>query len=494
MDLGDALAWLDRHQNLERMLADTKTATPDPARMRNLADVLGNPERSAPAVHVTGTNGKTSTSRAVTALLMAKGLSVGTFTSPHLERINERLTFNDIPISDGELAVLLSDLAGIEPLLTSPTPPSWFELLTAAALRWFADRPVDVMVVEVGLGGRWDATNVVDGDVAVVTNVGLDHTEFLGPTRADIAGEKAGIVKPGSTLVLGETDPDLYPIFEAESPAALWWAGRDYVVTRNDLAVGGRVLDVRTPGATYEGVWLDLHGGHQAHNFAAALVAVEAFFGVPVEEALVREAAALLRSPGRLEVVGRRPLVVLDGAKNLEGARAAASAVATDFGGPDLAGSAGGRGVGAGRPGAAGAPGATGSAGAGGGGAGGGEADAGGAGAGLAPRVRAEILVVGMLAGKDPAEMLRALGAERARLVVTCPPPSPRAVPAGVVADAARGLEVAGLEVVAVDSVADALDVALAHAGPDDLVLVAGSLYVVGAARAALAGRLPAPR
>jgi dihydrofolate synthase/folylpolyglutamate synthase len=493
MDLGDALAWLDRHQNLERMLADARTATPDPERMRRLVDVLGHPESSAPVIQITGTNGKTSTARGVTSLLMAKGLSVGTFTSPHLERINERITFNAEPIPDGELAVVLSDLAGLEPLLGDQRP-TWFELLTAAALRWFADKPVDVMVLEVGLGGRWDATNVADADVAVITNIGLDHLEFLGPTRADVAGEKAGIIKPGTTLVLGETAPELLPIFEAEHPDGLLWAGRDYEVTRNDLAVGGRVLDIRTLASHYDGVWLDLHGRHQVDNFAAALVAVEAFFDAPIETRLVREAAATLRSPGRLEIVGRHPLVVLDGAKNLEGARAAALAVAEELG---------------------------------------------------VETVTSRILVVGMLAGKDPAEMLHALDAETARVIVTCPPPSPRAQPASIVADAARHLVEArgggvggdGVEpgaggdpvvpgaggdrvvpgaggdrvlpgaggdrvvpgaggppeIIEAETVADALDVAFGAAGPDDLVLVTGSLYVVGAARAVLrSGRFSA--
>jgi dihydrofolate synthase/folylpolyglutamate synthase len=474
MTLGDALAWLDRHQNLERMLASSTTPRPDPARMRRFMDVLGNPETAAPAIHVTGTNGKTSTSRAVTALLTTKGLSVGTYTSPHLERINERLSLNGTPISDGELAQVLSDLAGLEPLVSGPSdqPLSWFELLTAAALRWFADRAVDVMVIEVGIGGRWDATNVVDAGVAVVTNVGLDHTEFLGPTRADVAGEKAGIAKPGATLVLGEQDPLLYPIFASEGPEVLWWAGRDYAVTRNDLAVGGRALDLRTPGAEYEGVWLDLHGRHQADNFAAGLVAVEAFFGAPVEDGLVREAAGSLRSPGRLEIVSRRPLVVLDGAKNLEGARAAATAIASDFGLPPFDSGVAPFDSGVAPFGAGPSPGGT-----------------------VSPPAKPEpgslIVVFGMLAGKDPTEMLVALGADHARLIVACPPPSPRAVPASVIVEAARGLHLPGLDVWEAESVPEAVELALGAAGPDDLVLVAGSLYVVGAARAVFAGHLP---
>ena len=314
------------------MLADVRRPPPDLERMRRLVDVLGHPEATAPAIHVTGTNGKTSTARCLTALLMAKGLRVGTFTSPHLERINERIVADGEPISDSDLARVLTDLAGIEPLLGAGSRLTWFEILTGAALRWFADRPVDVAVFEVGLGGRWDATNVVDAGVAVVTNVGLDHVEFLGPTRADVAGEKAGIVKAGATLILGEPDPALRPIFEREQPAALWWTDRDYRCSRNELAVGGRVLDLETPQARYQDVWLDLHGGYQGANFAAAVTAAEAFFGSPIDDGVVREAAATVRSPGRLEIVGREPLVVLDGAKNLEGAEQASAAVAEEFG------------------------------------------------------------------------------------------------------------------------------------------------------------------
>ncbi len=415
------------------MLADVRLAVPTLDRMRKLVDVLGHPETAAPVIHVTGTNGKTSTARCLTSLLSAKGLRVGTFTSPHLEVINERIMADGQAISDADLASVLGELADIEPLLGEDVRMTWFELLTAAAFVWFADRPVDVVVVEVGMGGRWDATNVVNADVAVITNIGLDHVEFLGPTRSDVAAEKAGIVKPASSLILGETDPELRPIFEAEHSASLWVADRDYACYGNDLAVGGRVLDIRTPGATYEDVWLDLHGSHQGHNFAAALAAAEAFFGSPLDDKLVREAAGTVRSPGRLEIVRRDPLVVLDGAKNLEGAAAAAAAVEEEFGAS-----------------------------------------------------RSEILVVGMLKGKDASQMLEALDASRARLVVTCPAPSPRTQEASVVASAARSL---GCEAIEAESVAEALEIALEAAEEEDLVLVTGSLYVVGAARAALAAR-----
>jgi dihydrofolate synthase/folylpolyglutamate synthase len=430
--LGDALAWLDGHQNLERMLADTRLSVPDLSRMQRLMDLMGDPQRACPVIHLTGTNGKTSTARALSAILTAKGLSVGVFTSPHLERINERLTVGDQPIEDDELAELLTSLSGLERMLGPDVHLTWFEVVTAAAYRWFADRPVDVAVVEVGLGGRWDATNVADGEVVIVTNVGLDHVEFLGPTLADVAAEKAGIIKPDSSLVLSETSPDLTPIFEAQGPERVWLRGRDFDIEANELAVGGRLLRLRTPGALYEDLFLALHGSHQADNFLDALVAAEAFFDAPVENDLVAEAAMTVRSPGRLEVVGRRPLVVLDGAKNVPGALAAAAAVDEEW-----------------------------------------------------SEVRSRVLVVGMLRGrgKDPEEMLRALDAAKARLVVACPAPSPRTVPPDELAAAA---ELIGVPAQVADSVDEALDQALAAADPEDLILVTGSLYVVGAARTAL--------
>jgi dihydrofolate synthase/folylpolyglutamate synthase len=431
MELGDALAWLDRHQNLERMLADSRQALPDPTRMQRFAHVLGDPQTAAPVIHLTGTNGKTSTARALTTLLMAKGLTVGTFTSPHLERINERIMTNGEAIADAELAQLLSEIADIEPLLGPDVHLTWFEIITGAAFRWFADRPVDASVIEVGLGGRWDATNVANGIVAVVTNIGLDHTEFLGPRLEDVAKEKAGIIKPDSTLVLSETRPELVEIFAAEGPERLWLRGRDFDVEGNDLAVNGRMLTLRTPGAVYEDVFLALHGRHQADNFIDALVAAEAFFDAPLEADLVTEAAGKIRSPGRLEVVGRHPLILLDGAKNVPGAQSAAAAINEEFG------------------------------------------DA-----------TSRVLVVGMLRGKDPDDMLQALEAGKARLVIACPPPSPRAMAPEEVAAAANRLGVA-TEITA--SVAEAVLLARQAAGPDDLILVTGSLYVVGAARAAFA-------
>lgn len=395
--------------------------------MRHLCHVLGDPQAAQPTVHVTGTNGKGSVARMVTALIGHHDLQVGTFTSPHLEAINERISRNGIAIADDDLAGVLDDLAGLEPLLAER--PSYFELLAAAAFRWFAEEAVGAAVVEVGLLGRWDATNVVDGAVAVLTNVGLDHTDGVGDWRRRVAEEKAGIVKPGATFVLGEVDPDLEPVWAATPAAATWRRDVDFGCTANRLAVGGRVLDLRTPGGTYEDVFVPLHGAHQGDNAAVALAAAEAFFDRPLDPGLVAEAFATVRSPGRFEVVGRDPLVILDGAHNPSGAEAAAATLDEGFT------TTGGR-----------------------------------------------RLVLGVLAGRDPHELVALLGAGEADEVRCCTPDSPRALPAEALAEVVAGL---GGSPVVVPDVAEAVRGAVAGAAPDDVVLVAGSLYTVGAARTA---------
>ncbi len=395
--------------------------------MRELCRVLGDPQHAQPTVHVTGTNGKGSVARMVTRLIGAHDLPVGTYLSPHLERINERISRNGEPIGDDQLATVLSDLASIEPLLEHR--PSYFELLTAAAFRWFADEAVAAAVVEVGLLGRWDATNVVDGLVAVLTNVGRDHTDGAEGWRRRIAEEKAGIVKPGSTFVVGETSEELRPIFEATPAAARWYRDREFGCVDNRLAVGGRLVSLRTPGGVYDDVFLPLHGEHQGDNAAVALAAAEAFFDRPLDDALVREAFASVENPGRFEVLRHDPLVILDGAHNPDGARAAATTLDEGF---TVAGD--------------------------------------------------RRLVVGTLTGRDPEELLRVLGADRAAEVVCCTPDSPRALPAKDLADLVRQL---GGSPRVVEGVGDALAAALEHAADDDVVLVTGSLYTVGAARAA---------
>lgn len=395
--------------------------------MRELCHVLGDPQDHQPTVHITGTNGKGSVARLLSALLGVHDLTVGTYTSPHLEVINERITRNGHPISDDDLAAVLTDLARVESLLQHQ--PSYFELLTAAAFRWFSDEALQAAIVEVGLLGRWDATNVVDGVVAVLTNVGHDHTDGQGDWRRRIAEEKVGIVKPGAVFVLGETDPALQDVFDAAPAGEVWRRDSDFACTTNRLAVGGRFLDLRTPGATYDEVFLALHGAHQGENASLALAAAEAFFGRALDADLVAEAFASVRNPGRFEVVQRDPLLILDGAHNPEGAQAAAEALAEGFV--------------------------------------------------VTGQLR---LVVGVLEGRDPAELLETLDAASAAQVVCCTPDSPRALPAGALAEVVAAL---GGEARVIPDVGAALDAALLDADPDDAVLVTGSLYTVGAARSA---------
>ena len=422
------MRWLDQHIDLEKNKAIAgRVEGLKLDGMRALCDVLGDPQDGQPTIHLTGTNGKGSVARIVTSLLGAHDLTVGTYTSPHLERINERISRNGEPIADEALAKLLTDLAGVESLLDRQ--PSYFELLTAAAFRWFSDEAVAAAVVEVGLLGRWDSTNVVDGLVAVLTNVGHDHTDGQGDWRRRIAEEKAGIVKEGATFVLGETDPALADVFAATPAAEVWRRDVDFACVENRLAVGGRLLDLRTPGASYDEVFLSLHGPHQGENAAVAVAAAEAFFGRPLEPGLVAEALGSVRNPGRFEVVQHEPLLILDGAHNRDGAIAAAEALAEGF-----------------------------------------------------KVTGVTHMVIGVLDGRDPAEVLDILDAEDAATVVCCTPDSPRALPA---ADLAALVTRAGGRPIVVDDIADALQLALERADPDDLVLVTGSLYTVGDARAA---------
>jgi dihydrofolate synthase / folylpolyglutamate synthase len=310
--------------------------------------------------------------------------------------------------------------------------PTWFEIMTAAGYHWFSDLGVQVGVAEVGLGGLWDATNAADAEVAVVTNVSIDHVEYLGSSRETIATEKAGIIKRGATLVLGESDPGLHGIFLERDPGRVLRTDVDFGVCRNDPAYGGRAIDLRTPLAEYDDLYLPVHGAFQAANAAIALTAAETFFGEPFPADLVAEALATFRCPGRLEVVGHEPLVILDGAHNAAGAEALVQALEEEF-----------------------PPG---------------------------PRT----LVVGLMREKDPTVMLPALGATDAEWVFTCPPPSPRAMPPHELADAALELGVDTGRVEAVGTVEEAVARALVVTPPEGQVIVAGSLYLVGAARSAL--------
>jgi dihydrofolate synthase/folylpolyglutamate synthase len=417
-------------------------------RIRAFTELLGDPQRAYPVIHLTGTNGKTSTGRMIDTLLRAHDLRTGRFTSPHLERLNERITIDGEPLTDEEFVRAFNDVAPYTHLVDSqqPHPLSFFETIVGMAYAAFADAPVDVAVVEVGLGGLWDATNVADGAVAVVTPIGVDHAHLLGGTVELIAAEKAGIIKPGATAVLTEQLPGPAEILLrrcAEVGATPVREGIEFEVVSRVPAVGGQVVTLRGLRATYDEVFLPLYGAHQAQNAVAALVAVEAFLGdQPLDDAVVREAFARATSPGRLEVVRRSPMILLDAAHNPHGAQAAAAALEDSFAFSPLIG------------------------------------------------------VIGVMADKEYEGVLAAFEPQLAHVVCT-QNSTARALPAAELAVTAR--EVFGEDRVTVaPRLADAIDEAttLAEAGEafgssigSGAVLVTGSVVTVGEARAMLRRR-----
>ena len=399
-------------------------------RMRGLVEVLGDPQSSAPMIHVTGTNGKGSTARMISALLVEHGLSVGTYASPHLESITERIRRNAEPISERDFAEVVAEIAVVDSLF--PEPPSYFDLLTATAYSWFAREAVDVMVVEVGMLGRYDSTNVGRADVAVITNIARDHTDGHGDWRRAIAEEKAGIIEDRSAVIVGETDPALVEVFRSEGGALHWVRDEHFGVLDQRVAFGGRQVDLYTPNGQLPGLFLPVHGAHQADNAAVAHAAVEAFFGRRTDEETAALAFRTVELPGRFEVVSRQPLVVLDGAHNVAGAAAVTATVAEEFT------------IGGGTT-----------------------------------------VVLGMLSRPDLADVVdRFLGLGPRRVVCTRPD-SVRAVdPVELRTLVAR--RAPDVDVVVVPDVDQAVDRAVGAALDDDAVFVTGSLYTVGAARGAL--------
>ncbi|KPC58949.1 bifunctional tetrahydrofolate synthase/dihydrofolate synthase [Streptomyces chattanoogensis] len=316
---------------------------PSVQRIMALMDILGSPQRAYPSIHITGTNGKTSTARMIEALLGAFELRTGRYTSPHIQSVTERISLDGAPISAERFIEAYQDIAPYLEMVDAQQEYrlSFFEVLTAMAFATFADAPVDVAVVEVGMGGTWDATNVIDGDVAVITPISLDHTDRLGESPEQIAGEKSGIIKKDATVVLAQQPVDAASVMlkrAVEVDATVAREGMEFGVLSREVAVGGQMLTLRGLGGEYPEVFLPLYGAHQAHNAAVALAAVEAFFGVGSDHArtldidTIRSAFAAVSSPGRMEVVRRSPTVVLDAAHNPAGAQAAAEAVTEAFG------------------------------------------------------------------------------------------------------------------------------------------------------------------
>ena len=417
-------------------------------RILAFTELLGDPQAAYPVIHLTGTNGKTSTSRMIDTLLRALDLRTGRFTSPHVERMTERISVDGAPLSDEEFVAAFNDVAPYTHLVdgSQEHPLSFFETVVGMAYARFAEAPVDVAVVEVGMGGSWDATNVADAAVAVVLPIAVDHAKYLGDTPADIAIEKAGIIKPGSVAVLAEQTPDVATVLlarAAEVGATVAREGMEFGVVARTPAVGGQVVSLQGLRARYDEVFLPLYGAHQAQNAAIALAAVEAFLSdQPLDDDVVRAAFAEVTSPGRLEIIRRSPTVLLDAAHNPHGAEALAAALDDSFVFSPLIG------------------------------------------------------VIGVMGDKDAEGLLAALEPNLAHVVCT-QNSTARAMPAEQLAVTAR--EIYGDHRVTVEPrLADAIDqaAALAEAGEavgesigSGAVLVTGSVVTVGEARTMLKGR-----
>jgi dihydrofolate synthase/folylpolyglutamate synthase len=433
---------IPRHADATEMLAALEARqpgrmVPDIERILLLAELLGRPDQAYPSIQVSGTNGKTSTSRMIAALLGALGLTAGTYTSPHLQDVRERFRIAADPLSEEALVARLSELAPYlaEVDARSSEPVTYFETLTAAAFAAFADHPVDVGVFEVGMGGTWDATNLVRGEVAVLQTVAVDHP-VLGSTPEEIAREKVGIIKEGAHVVSAEQRPGVLAQIEAAVTAhgeRLVVEGRDFGIDDRRVAVGGQDLDLSGVTGAHEEVYVPLHGPHQAHNAAVALATVEAFLGFEggIDTEVVREAFAAVRVPGRCEVVPRgdqRASVVLDGAHNPAGMEALALTLRSAF------------------------------------------------------AFRHRVAVLGLLADKDIAGVVAALSPVVEHVVVT-EVDSPRAADVDEVAEA-LGAAKRSYEVE--EDLAEAIGLAEGLTGPGDGICVTGSLVLVGAARTLL--------
>jgi dihydrofolate synthase / folylpolyglutamate synthase len=414
-------------------------------RIAAFLDLLGNPQTAYPVIHLTGTNGKTSTSRMIDTLLRALELRTGRFTSPHVERMTERISVDGEPLTDEEFVAAFNDVAPYTHLVDAESdhPLSFFETVVAMAYARFAEAPVDVAVVEVGMGGTWDATNVADGAVAVVLPVAVDHTRYLGSSPAEIAVEKAGIIKDGAVAVLAQQEPDVAAVLMeriAEVGATVVREGTEFGVVSRTPAVGGQVLSLQGLRGRYDDLFLPLYGAHQAENAAVALAAVESFVGgrEPLDDELVRAAFAQVSSPGRLEIVRTGPTILLDAAHNPHGAEATAAALEDSFTLDPLIG------------------------------------------------------VLGVMADKDAEALLAAFEPHLSHIVCT-QNSTERALPAAELA--AVAVEVYGEDRVTVEPrLADAIDLAvsLAESGSSGAsisaggVLVTGSVVTVGEARAML--------
>lgn len=424
MNYEQAIAYVERHIGLG--------GEPGLDRIEDLLDLMGSPHEGYPIIHVAGTNGKTSTARLATLILVAHGLNTGTYTSPHLQHIEERLAVNGRFSTSEEFALAVADVAAFADLRedAGETPNTYFELTTAAAFAFFADQAVNAAVIEVGLGGRLDSTNVVDAEVCVVTSIGQDHTEFLGEDLASIAGEKVAIAGPSSILVTGQLPDEAIEVANQrarEMGIQHRRYGIDFGIEAYERGVGGWLATIRGAETTYEDVFLPLHGHYQLVNFSIAVAATEALVGRKLDVDALRDAASVATVPGRMEPLSSSPFLMVDGAHNADGVETLVESIREEY-----------------------------------------------------PTIKWQI-VLGVMGDKNVDQMIEHLG-PIARGIITTAVDEKRAVPTVELANRVAAL-LPDIPVIAADTIDYALDMARAEAGADGAVLVTGSIYLVGQIR-----------
>ena len=424
MNYDQAVAYLDRHIELGWK--------PGLERIGRLVEIMGSPHRRYPVIHVAGTNGKTTVTRAAASIVNCLGLKAGTYTSPHLQRVEERFAVAGETATPEQFAQAVDDVAPFVDLLEAQIGEraTYFELTTAAAFAHFANEAVDIGVVEVGMGGRLDATNVIEGQVAVLTGISIDHAEYLGHTPAEIATEKLAILKPGGVLVTGQIAEEVVLVADRRAErlgTVRRTLGRDFRIEDLRMSVGGWSMDLDGLYGHYEDLYVPLHGRHQSANAAVAVSAVEELLGRALPEEAVREGLAELRVPARTEVMSRSPLVVIDGAHNPEACEALVRTLREEL-----------------------------------------------------PPV-AWTLVIGAFQDKDIHAMLRPFASLATKVIATAADHERATDPAGLVRIIDRVLP--GIPVSSVDRVPEAIELAMEWTARDDAIVVAGSLYVAGEAR-----------
>jgi len=423
MNYLESVSYIDRHIG--------QGVKPGLSRMNDLLEMMGRPEEGYPIIHVAGTNGKTSTSRLATQILVAHGLTTGTYTSPHLQKVEERLAVNGRYATEEEFALAVQDVAAFADLreASGSEPNTYFELTTASAFAFFADQAVNAAVLEVGLGGRLDATNVVDAEVCVVTSIGVDHTEYLGDDISTIASEKLAIAGPNSILVTGPLPDDALDVANQTSRDLGIHHRRfgvDYKIGDAERGVGGWLATIEGAEETYEDIFLPLHGRYQVTNLATAIASAEALTGDKLDSESLRDAASTMTIPGRLEALGSNPLVMVDGGHNADAIAIMVESLREEF-----------------------------------------------------PTTRWQ-LVLGVMGDKNVELMVERL-APLIEGVITTAVDNKRAVPPAELTERVTGI--VDVPVIVGDTVEHAIDMARAEAGPDGAVLITGSLYLVGAAR-----------